>query len=685
MNSTRRFPLRVAFAAAVALAAPLALAREAQVFYCSTTGSDSNPGTEARPFKTPAYAIAQANTAGDEVRFASGTYAIDSTISIGHDDLKLVGTAARDVIFDADNACRILVTAGNYTGLVLSGITFRKGRYAENPGNDANMKTLGGAVRLVGESSAPDWANTGSVVTNCAFENCSSAHGGGGGLLVAGGSTVVDCSFDNCTGGLDGMTGMLNPGGGALHASTSQADVTVLRCVFTGNVCSNGVGAVSSGSFTGGNYPVFATNAFSLIVRDCGFTNNVSYGYAGCLGTKARTVENCTFKGNESRKSGTKQTSGIPRNCGGVFATDLKDTYLSIPQSVRYAGCRFEDNKSLAGAAGTGGGVFYVSGAVFVEATNCVFTGNSSALYGNVYYGVPSYYAVPSASGGLVMEDCNVFRNSFVDDGTGNTYECRSTIRMNAQTGILRLVRTKFDGNADYGSGGVVHTAAPGTEIVDCEFRANVASCCGFAPATVNFFSSATNSVLRGCLFAANTNEAPGGCTIRFGTFQNSAGTTGGLNCTVESSTFAGNRWTGTSYSNQSGAVNFRESVEGAVVRNCVFWDNHSTESDTVRNFSTVQNCKDIAQYCWEDGSQLTTGTRNNIAGGTTPRFADAANGDWTPTASSPWVNLGRDQPWMAGARDLRNDRHFPRLNGVVDMGCYEYSPLVSPTVLSFR
>ena len=109
-KSSRRSSRFFALAVFVALGASPLLARDPYVFYCSTIGSDDNPGTEALPFKTPAYAIAQADTSRDEVRFASGTYDIDSTIVLGHKDISLTGTAARDVVFDAHDACRILVS-----------------------------------------------------------------------------------------------------------------------------------------------------------------------------------------------------------------------------------------------------------------------------------------------------------------------------------------------------------------------------------------------------------------------------------------------------------------------------------------------------------------------------------------------------------------------------------------------
>ena len=43
------------------------------------------------------------------------------------------------------------------------------------------------------------------------------------------------------------------------------------------------------------------------------------------------------------------------------------------------------------------------------------------------------------------------------------------------------------------------------------------------------------------------------------------------------------------------------------------------------------------------------------------------------------------NEPWMVGARDIRNKRRYPRIdigNRIVDMGCYEYRP--DPGLLLF-
>lgn len=672
IKQSRRFSRKHSLLCVVACTALFAHAATVYVAPEPTGSDEKGDGSSEHPYATAAKAFTKVTQDTDYIYFDSGTYYFTEPAAIGNKDVHIIGKDDRSVIFDGQNQTRILVAnsgASVHAGIVISGITFRNGRYSNSSDGWGNMTTLGGAVRLAGASVSGEGSTLSSVVTNCAFVNCSSAYGGGGALYVCSGSTVVDCLFENCTAGLDGgrsNTQQNSPGGGAIHANTGKADVQIVRCSFTGNICSNGVGAVGAG----GSSLAISTNAYSVIVRDCGFTNNVSYGYAACLGLKARTVENCTFKGNESRKSGTAQSSGVPRNCGGVFAPEAANKNLTILQTVRYAGCRFEDNASLAGES-AGGGVFHVGGKVLVSATNCVFAGNSSAAVGNVYFGTPS------AGGGLTMEDCVVTGNWSRAEGT-SIYSRFGTIfggeGSGYQNATMRLRRTLFAGNVDHGVAGVVWSPSIGTEIVDCEFRGNLARNAGVAPATVNFMATATNSLVRGCLFAANTNHAESSSVVRFADYNFQGGD--GTGSTVESCTFAGNRSIGTP-SQYTGAIClFDDAAEGFAIRNCVFWDNRSTnENASVRSFASTKSdgTKKAASYCWEDGAQLVTGTNGNIAGGTTPGFVDATNGDYAPTKQSPFRDKGILQAWMSNARDLAKNVRV--LGDAPDMGCYEFVP----------
>ncbi len=64
------------------------------------------------------------------------------------------------------------------------------------------------------------------------------------------------------------------------------------------------------------------------------------------------------------------------------------------------------------------------------------------------------------------------------------------------------------------------------------------------------------------------------------------------------------------------------------------------------------------------------------------PKFADAANRDYRITKTSPCLNTGTNQPWMASAIDLGKNRRLDKVYGLVDMGCYEYVYELGTTIL---
>ena len=110
MNKIRLFNSALRWYAAIHSAILAATVCSAATIHVATTGSDeTGDGSQGNPYGTPAFALSKAS-AGDEIHFASGPYDIADTIALGHADITLTGTAARDVIFDAHNACRILVS-----------------------------------------------------------------------------------------------------------------------------------------------------------------------------------------------------------------------------------------------------------------------------------------------------------------------------------------------------------------------------------------------------------------------------------------------------------------------------------------------------------------------------------------------------------------------------------------------
>ena len=162
-------------------------------------------------------------------------------------------------------------------------------------------------------------------------------------------------------------------------------------------------------------------------------------------------------------------------------------------------------------------------------------------------------------------------------------------------------------------------------------------------------------SVVRDCIIEGNSSENDGGgvymglvsnCLV----YGNSAsGYGGGLyQCDqVTSSTIVSNA-AGSGGGGTYGSSNL----------NCIVYDN------TGGNYSG-------GAFSYSCTTPLASG-EGNITND--PQFVSATAGDYHKQLGSPCINTGTNMGWMAGAVDLDgNDR---LIDGVVDMGCYEFGPL---------
>lgn len=202
----------------------------------------------------------------------------------------------------------------------------------------------------------------------------------------------------------------------------------------------------------------------------------------------------CTFTGNVSKNSAAPGVG----NGGAVWSPEPNVAADAELASVCFSGCRFICNTN---EASNGGGVFRNIGAVLVKAERGTFIGNASVSYGNVYnFGS----GTTGAHGGLVMTDCVVSGNVSVVSGEGDEYNRFGTITSVADSGTFSLMRCRFIENIDVGGAGAVFVATPFAKVENCEFRSNRSMRCGFSAATLAFEPTATNAIVRGCLFADN-------------------------------------------------------------------------------------------------------------------------------------------------------------------------------------
>ena len=153
------------------------------------------------------------------------------------------------------------------------------------------------------------------------------------------------------------------------------------------------------------------------------------------------------------------------------------------------------------------------------------------------------------------------------------------------------------------------------------------------------------HGTVRNCTISGNTNSSPG-----IGGGVDNDGT-------VENCTISGNTAT-----NGVGGVH----NDHGIVLNCIMYYNEHGDFD-----------KNPSSYFYSCAPGLSG--NGNIS--SDPQFVDSANGNYRLKYSSPCINTGTNQDWMANAVDLDGN---PRIiNGRVDMGAYESSnaPVIGPVI----
>jgi len=597
---------------------------------------------------------------GGVVEIAAGTYLLDEAMILANKKVTLRGATGNpaDVIIDGQDKTRCLYhnSVGTDMGIVVSGITFRNARYT-NLSYYGGMESYGGAIRISASFSWP--SDSGIVISNCVFESCHSDYGGGGAICLPGGATIADCVFTNCTammkGEDSGFAAGGNRGGGAIFSGVTGADTEIVRCAFTACCASNGVGVIVGGGY-GGDYRI---NGYSFKIRDCAFTNNFSYGYAGCLGLKAREVERCVFKGNKtfhSLSAGGKSVYGD----GGVWVPEMD--LVTAEHTTFFRECTFEENE-----ADRSGACLFNSYASPVVVTGCVFQANAGRHEG----------LVMNLSCAADLLDCVFERNYHGDEAVlaegGLQYYGHGVLKLSKATAPKRVHRCRFIANRSFGSAGCISSTSHGVEVVNCEFRANTSNKCGFPGPLVHIDTAVTNAVVRGCLFACNTNLHIQVHAVYIGPpNNNNYNYAGGTNAVLENCTFAGNRGNNVNWNSLNAGTVFIGNSGLATIRNCVFYDNTSIGGAVgIRNFAAgyLFPVKDYATYCWEDGTQLPVSDEKHNVRGTDPKFNDYHDGDYHLVGGA-CVNTGLNADWMVGAFDLDGRRRI--IQDTVDRGCYE-------------
>ena len=352
-------------------AALLSPSANATTYYVATTGSDSNPGAQAKPFQTIGKAVTISAT-GDTVLVTNGIYtgAGNYNIDLGAKDLvvkSVSGNPANCVIDCQQVGCAFILQNNQTTKSNIAGFTIENGT-----GYNVYGDNIGGGICIA-------FGNLSPVVSNCVFIG-NTANVSGGGMS---GGTATNCTFT-------GNSAMYGYGGG-------MADGTAIDCTFTGNKADGGGGMANGTAFDCTFTHNFGRSGGGMsggTATNCIFFNNAVTGSSGSMGStyggggmSGGTATNCAFTGNSS-------TYGVG---GGMFGGTATN-------------CTFFNN-AVTGNSSIGGGAYNT----FLYC--CTLVGNFAQSMGG---GLSLYNS--SATNCIVWGNIAVMSSSNVDSNGGITY-----------------------------------------------------------------------------------------------------------------------------------------------------------------------------------------------------------------------------------------------------------------------
>jgi hypothetical protein len=271
---------------------------QAATYYVATTGNDSNPGTQAQPFKTIQRGL---NVAAhdDTVLVENGTYTgtgnrnltfggkritlrslggatnciVDGegtlTTSNGHGFVFVSGETAYSILdgFTITREYAITFNHGDGGGIVIANAspTIRNCRIVQNEVNGGDGDAAGGGILIVGGSP---------TISNCLISGCeavsdaSPASGGGIAVFAGAKPTLLACTIQQND--LHTFLGNSEGGGVFVHGAGSVA--TLIGCQINGNA-SNNTGSLALG---GG---VMVMDGAEVTLTNCALIGNKVEAY----------------------------------------------------------------------------------------------------------------------------------------------------------------------------------------------------------------------------------------------------------------------------------------------------------------------------------------------------------------------------------------------------------------------
>eukprot|EP00741_Cyanophora_paradoxa_P003900 tig00000737_g3794.t1 len=462
-------------------------------------------------------AAVQRAAAGDTLRLAKGTYQT-AQLEPAVADLVIEGAtgAASDVVLTppAGGVGRLLLLRDAAARFRLSHVTLRGG------------KAAGGGCVLVDMARN---TSRGVLFSSVAFESCSAnaaavgaatldkayTPNAGGAILFAGQAapTLRACSFTRCAAVL---------GGGAVWTSARSAPVFE-DCVWTENTVSTGFGGAVVPEES--SSPVFRRNRFvrnfsgaggavdtggtaTPRFEDCVFLENWSDYGGGAVyhyGDDRAVFERCRFEGNRGASGGggavIVSTTCRPTYADCYFANHTNDasggggggTFLVTGEGAKLTILR----STVRDSRGAQGGVFYLRGAVSLEADGLVADGAVSTNLGGGL-------AVLTNDGGELT-----LRNSRISNMVARNDMGGAVLAMPRNAPRLRIERTVFENCTAADLGGVIAFSDGSLDALGASFLGNT----GESGGAVAVLGTAA-ARMEECLFERNVARARGGAIL---------------------------------------------------------------------------------------------------------------------------------------------------------------------------
>ena len=322
--------------------------------------------------------------------------------------------------------------------------------------------------------------------------------------------------------------------------------------------------------------------------------------------------------------------------------------------------------------AGYGAGVYlqqYSTLSHCIVQNNTVYyassTGESVTQFGA---GVFSYITLDAGMRPNIISDCIIRNNSF--EANSNLHG-RGAGLCTKGTKIIRTEICYNSGSQTYG-GGIF--SYPDDTLDNCQIHHNSAD------RGAGIYSN-NDDIITNCLIHSNSAQYGGGiycdgndvlsnCLI----YNNSSQFGGGIFLNSGTNTYINCDLVGnTATSNGGGIYN---NYGTGTFTNCLFWGN-IRGTNTINSLSNRSGYYNYCTYCAVEGGYDGTGNINlahdndgNDGSQHYVRFVDPANGDFRLQPTSACIDAGNSSAAI-GDLDFYGN---PRLNGTVDIGCYEAS-----------